>query len=1077
MKKKIWIFLAAIICLFGIIYYDFKEIKLENIKVQYKEVNADGKYTPSEYSGNPCGVASYYCEAYGESKFQVLATLYYFNADGTREKLGTPILVSTKLNMTTMYLQQNNYDAYAKAARNYCANGKCNVTGAYDNDFLLNFGLKFNNKTFKTVSLAEYKEYFRQNYRAWLRLMGFYDIDSDPRLQRPSQTACNGCNATYGYRLIIEPILEYMHNGEKTFFTPIEAAKNGYSASNPTYWPKWANYFNTEFVDVGISPGPYVSSQSEAISVLSNDYLGNGMHIIDFMPQVQTYSCSDGTKQTEMTACVKSWLNQNGNTSFQEYMAMTECEKQYCNTPIQAGKCWGEVVTEGNPAVCTYSNSNNTGTFNEKYVKNCKNTANKYGKPEDYLVDGTCRFYCLETASQSFPGNVANALSKGTILVWPTSNINTISLSKNIYPVVFSGSRTCTLVMDGSDDDIYEKESPIDRYNKYYDYVIANWYKRETTSSVWNSYVASFRHVSLSWEEIRNSYNKQWALSEDSCNAYYAEVLNKLNSSLDSAYNTRSSWVSAHPASTNTCHRMESETPHSCTVNGKATTCCYNTNCQYSVSRDCTDGDYPHNDEISALENVKNNIANDLNSCKAYVDNYVGMAGTYVQVASCNNKFIDSKSIYNFQTNASMSFEGADGIENVVLQIESENYSCINCKQNNQLSTKEVDTKNLYFFTTYYNKTNFANLVNSINAGGSKERVVTASANVTYTLPSGSITEDKKNGNYTQTNYNGFKISKNSLIGIKYDLKLFNTQLGHNNSFGSLLNKNGVYTCNYEVTETPTDECICPPGTSHEGEDLYCLVADGNTSCIEAKIKYCNDESIYIPEECPGLLTCPSDPTKSLSACVNSGYDYNYCENLICKSNISNTYRCKNTNGVGGKMDITSCVYTKMAQGLSEQSAIDECDSIICPISGGLRIIYRTISLENPFPGKTISGGVSGFNTDVKGRYPGTNWNSVNVVKNEILYSRTHSQSSYGSKIYQNETPLYTFVLNSTTINAIRSYNDTHKYDDFELDCKKNNATACVSTFVHDSNLSGLVGGTCQYNTSKTNFYKCSDDA
>ena len=106
----------------------------------------------------------------------------------------------------------------------------------------------------------------------------------------------------------------------------------------------------------------------------------------------------------------------------------------------------------------------------------------------------------------------------------------------------------------------------------------------------------------------------------------------------------------------------------------------------------------------------------------------------------------------------------------------------------------------------------------------------------------------------------------------------------------------------------------------------------------------------------------------------------------------------------------------------------------------------------------------------IKGRYPGTNWNSQKVVKNEILNNRGVS----GSSVY-NKEPLYTFVLNATTIKAIRNYNKNKNYADFNLKCKKNGTTACVSSFVH-SNSYGLTDGTCfSVANSGNDFYTCAE--
>lgn len=101
----------------------------------------------------------------------------------------------------------------------------------------------------------------------------------------------------------------------------------------------------------------------------------------------------------------------------------------------------------------------------------------------------------------------------------------------------------------------------------------------------------------------------------------------------------------------------------------------------------------------------------------------------------------------------------------------------------------------------------------------------------------------------------------------------------------------------------------------------------------------------------------------------------------------------------------------------------------------GLNVVYRPISLTNPFPG--ING---------SGRLTGSNWcsdddctNENDVVKEVILNS--------GDEVY-NKTPLYTITLTPSLINEIRKYNKEHEYGDFNLKCTK--GINCKSSFIRD---------------------------
>ena len=267
----------------------------------------------------------------------------------------------------------------------------------------------------------------------------------------------------------------------------------------------------------------------------------------------------------------------------------------------------------------------------------------------------------------------------------------------------------------------------------------------------------------------------------------------------------------------------------------------------------------------------------------------------------------------------------------------------------------------------------------------------------------------------------------------------------------------------------------CPSGTANEGMVLKCP----NGDCNGAISTMCEKEIISEDDVCDDAdgdsKYCPApNDDINISACISAGMSYSECANKLCNGNKK--YTCKNTNGVGGKMDITACVQTKVAQGLSVNEAIDACDMVICPL--GKTIIYRVIDLANPFPSydadkKVTQTGlrIGMFNDNLRGRYPGSNWNSETVVKKEILNNRNVD----GDSVYTSK-PMYVFELNSNTLKTIRKYNKNKKYDDFNLKCKNNNSTACVSSFVHNKAY-GLTGGVYSGNLTKDNFYSYDNKA
>lgn len=318
-------------------------------------------------------------------------------------------------------------------------------------------------------------------------------------------------------------------------------------------------------------------------------------------------------------------------------------------------------------------------------------------------------------------------------------------------------------------------------------------------------------------------------------------------------------------------------------------------------------------------------------------------------------------------------------------------------------------------------------------------------------------------------------VSLTESVSGKKNLELYDFKLGSNNVFGSKANEK-TYKCVYEVTEDKPSECICPPGTDNSGEDLWCKIANGSgENCPTAIEKYCNDTTLD-----PSDLTCDDKPKYcpqpyqyiSVESCVNAGNSYQSCVNKYCTGNPPK-YECPKNDPDGGTewMDITNCVEELLSKGHSQSSAIKICQDIVCPGENdpgdpnwnGLNIIYRTISLRNPFPSKQLNANIAGFNLDRNGRYPGANWNSRELVKAKILNNRG---SNDPEKIYTNRKPLYRIVLSPSNIQAIKNYNRSRissgGYQDFNLKCYGKNANGeydgsqCLSEFLKDS--SGSYG-------------------
>lgn len=104
----------------------------------------------------------------------------------------------------------------------------------------------------------------------------------------------------------------------------------------------------------------------------------------------------------------------------------------------------------------------------------------------------------------------------------------------------------------------------------------------------------------------------------------------------------------------------------------------------------------------------------------------------------------------------------------------------------------------------------------------------------------------------------------------------------------------------------------------------------------------------------------------------------------------------------------------------------DECDD-----NGTLNLIYRPISLTNPFPN------IKNLDSD---RKYGSNWSKA---LSDLIIENNRSVKNY--EVY-NLTPLYTIVLTPSDIKEIRAYNKTNSFNDFDMECT--GSYNCKSNFL-----------------------------
>ena len=147
------------------------------------------------------------------------------------------------------------------------------------------------------------------------------------------------------------------------------------------------------------------------------------------------------------------------------------------------------------------------------------------------------------------------------------------------------------------------------------------------------------------------------------------------------------------------------------------------------------------------------------------------------------------------------------------------------------------------------------------------------------------------------------------------------------------------------------------------------------------------------------------------------------------------------------------------------------CDFNITPglvTESGLKLVYRTIDLNNPFP-----------DIDGEGRKVGSNW-CASSGTNKCSNTNSLVQSVIKTDVMQEE-PMYTFTLTPTTLMYIRDYNKNNSYTDFNMKCEEKTGKACVSNFLTDliGRLNGInetyAGGKCEVarTGTKNDFYGC----
>lgn len=719
------------------------------------------------------------------------------------------------------------------------------------------------------------------------------------------------------------------------------------------------------------------------------------------------------------TTALYEWMKKDDSTgAYQDLITTTP------GSPF-ISKCKMETYT--NLATCVGNASSNTGLVYQRAVGTCsdnyvKETVNYSGISKDSnSYGGYCRLFCKESLEQEYPGNIAAPVSMGRYIVWPNNKEDTGNVFKDrtnlaVYPLKVSHEKTCKMYINVDESDI-PGENAYEVYKSSYDAMKSEEAKYKDAYS------------DKGCSKINSEVSKKQKELDGIAPTIQTIVKGKSTTIPNPAWGAKNSELSTSKSRQSACKNFWQNYEKAKKVIEAVNTCSTSTvslslNSNFKFMVNYNDPEYGSTSfSVNKKTSGSTSGNNSLNAGYMNPEPYYKKPGVFKSEAQTIGKKIE----------------------------------------NTKINIKKTNTYDLNDDYYYY-----VDLL--------KKKSVNSLAEI-----SGEKTEFR---NYNYIGFSNLPISYNSKLGKQnnsnyyYDLKLKITE-ATGTAFDGIL-KNQDYTCHYEVTKS-NDSCLCPPGTKHAGESLDCLIKEENSkgqymyTCSDAQVILCDADNTYTEQKCD--LACPNDPSMDLTACVNSGKSYNDCVNLWCSSGRKPVCPAGSNEG----MDLSMCVYPMVNQGTSYEDALEYCVETTCP-GKGLKIIYRTIKLENPFPSYNADDSFSTqknlkigmFNTNIKGRYPGSNWNSEKLVKTKIIKNR----SSNGTKIYQTKEPLYVFELTPSRIKAIREYNDKNNYDDFRLSCNKTSGsllgTACVSEFVHNIAY-GLTGGDCSNVSNNKGFYNCTN--
>lgn len=749
-----------------------------------------------------------------------------------------------------------------------------------------------------------------------------------------------------------------------------------------------------------------------------------------------------------------------------------------------------------------------------------------------------CKVYCTERGWATLPGAIGEALQLGSYIVWPTSpeNFTNDKYQIKFYPLNFKGELICELEIMTDLEEHHEdmpvgcKTDVVEIYKRHWKTILDykdkyDWYKPDANMTYEQLRHDIIKRTTNPDGECKAYYNS----GGFGCNNYGKVYTRYMVKGHYKTYEGCEEILGAGrgPEKNYLEELKDKYGALNCTENDTETVYdrCQNAD---GTWRNCNERQEPTacakekrslRDQINAQQAVVNDldskyaaVEDSISACTNYINAYEVDARIHHQMFMCSSWNISADD-YQFSSNARMEYSDAtqEKSNKGLISYTTGDVNVYHSDESVETTetakfTNDIPDDDNAAVTRFYPAEQFYSILDSMK---NKKYIVTKADyytletpyhyldknKLTYTKDEPKST-DKKTANFLQIKTKKMvdgKVEINEQSGIiptsydnktteDYTLKIFDISFGQagfgTGSDGTVISgdtEGSSYICKQRFIDN-SDRCICPENTLNAGKSLSCSL-DGMT-CLDAQDEYCDDPTYEEKEGCD--LYCDNDPTMPLTDCLNSGLTVAECNT----SDYCGDYHCPNNVGAENQekmdRDLHKCVVKQMAQGVSKDAAIEYCEPFACNVVGRT-IIYRTIKLENPFPSYNSDDTVTQpkltkgmFNDDIRGRFPGSNWDSVKVVSKKIRNNR----GAHGTTIYQTKEPLYTFILNGATISNIRDYNDSIPagYNDFSLTCKKNRSVACISEFVHGTSKAGnigLVGGTCEKATSKTDFDSC----